>query len=193
MGWTIATVTASHPVTPRCRDPRFHCRGDFRVAREMLLGLGMTRTLLSVVGLLVCSGCAVEVDDPVVDAPGDTASSWAPFVYGESSDGEIGRARFQIAACAHPEGPELVGSCHLDEPWDVGHRTAVLVDWPDGDLSAVRAVVPDEAVVVEGAAMVGEYLRVRLTAVRPGEATLALEDADGAMVDCKGIEVFAED
>lgn len=154
----------------------------------------MTRRLLVAVGSLVLSGCAVEVDDPVVEeaVSSETASSWAPFVYGESSGGEIGRARFQIAACAYPEGPELVASCNLDAPWSKGDRTAVLVDWPGGDLSTVTAVVPEDTVVVEGMAMVGEYLRVRLFAAQAGEATLTLEDAGGAMVDCKGIDVVAE-
>ena len=150
----------------------------------------MTRMMLSSVGLLLLSGCAVEVDDPVVEAPERTESTWAPFLYGESSGGEIGRARFQIAACAHPEGPELVASCHLDEPWAIGHRTAVLVDWPDGDLSVVQASVPEGSVVVEGSAMVGDYLRVRLVAEHAGEATLTLEVANRAMVDCKGIHVI---
>lgn len=140
----------------------------------------MTKTTLTALALTLaaCGGAPEEAITPPA-----TDSEWAPFAQGEISEGELGRSRFQVAACAFPTMVGELPSCGLGIPLLLGHRTAILVDTEGVDSSGLTLRSTQGAIVVESACPEEHYLRALITAAEPGTASLVVQGLDGFEID----------
>jgi hypothetical protein len=152
-------------------------------APSSLRSVTLLAAMISMLG-----ACAPE---PEPMDPGRDDVSYEPFEHGELTLGDRGRARFQLAACAHPEMVEAFPSCALDLPFIVDHRTALLIDWQDGDPTSASVSVEGSAVEIDSSCEQSDWLRIEITAARDGDAVLHLRDAGGSIVDSTMIRVRA--
>jgi len=146
---------------------------------------GMTRWTLAALATFASSlvACGGAPDDDFAP-PTHDAAAWAPFEQGEISEGELGRSRFQIASCGHPELVGLLPSCGLDLPFIAGSRAALLVETEGRPASGLTLrSTGGGALVVDSVCPEGDYLRALVTAAGPGSSSLVVRSFDGVEVD----------
>ena len=140
----------------------------------------MTRPIFAAfaVAVVACGGAPEETATPP-----RSGIEWAPFAQGAVSEGELGRSRFQIAACAYVDMVGELPSCALDIPLLLGHRTAILVDTEGVDPASLTLRSTLGAIVIESACPEDDYIRALITAAEPGTTSLVVQGQDGVEID----------